>query len=169
MLLMVLFHSFLFSCTYIPHHLYAFIFWWTFRLLPRLDYYKQCWYEHWDASFQIRVGREIYWLCTRASQVEIVVKNPPANTGDIRDADSIPGSEDPLEKEMVTHSSILAWKVPWTEDPGRLQSIWSQRIRHDWSDWACTHTRNWLALQSTRSTPLSAPAPGAQRNYWCPH
>ena len=52
-----------------------------------------------------------------------MVKNPPANTGDIRDADSIPGSEDPLEKEMVTHSSILAWKVPWTEEPGRLQSI----------------------------------------------
>ena len=52
-----------------------------------------------------------------------MVKNPPANTGDIRDAVSIPGSEDPLEKEMVTHSGILAWKVPWTEEPGRLQSI----------------------------------------------
>ena len=60
---------------------------------------------------------------TGASQVELVVKNPPVNTGDIREADSIPGSEDPLEKEMVTHSSIFAWKVPWTEEPGRLQSI----------------------------------------------
>ena len=38
------------------------------------------------------------------------------------------GWEDPLEKEMVTHSSILAWAIPWTEDPGRLQSIGSQRI-----------------------------------------
>ena len=41
------------------------------------------------------------------------------------------GQEDPLEKEMATHSSILAWKMPWTEEPGRLQSMGSQRIRHD--------------------------------------
>ena len=40
--------------------------------------------------------------------------------------------EDPLEKEMATHSSILAWRIPWTEEPGRLQSIGSQTIRHDW-------------------------------------
>ena len=39
--------------------------------------------------------------------------------------------EDPLEKEMATQSSILAWKIPWTEDPGRLQSMGSQRIGHD--------------------------------------
>ena len=38
------------------------------------------------------------------------------------------GREDPLEKEMATHSSILAWKIPWTEEPGRLQSMGSQRI-----------------------------------------
>ena len=41
------------------------------------------------------------------------------------------GQEDLLEKEMATHSSILAWKIPWTEEPGRLQSMWSQRVRHD--------------------------------------
>ena len=41
------------------------------------------------------------------------------------------GWEDPLEKEMATHTSILAWKIPWTEDPGRLQSMGSQRVRHD--------------------------------------
>ena len=39
--------------------------------------------------------------------------------------------EDPLEKEMVTHSSILAWRIPWTEEPGGLQSTGSQRVRHD--------------------------------------
>ena len=39
--------------------------------------------------------------------------------------------EDPLEKEMATHSSILAWKIPWTEEPGRLQSMGLQRVRHD--------------------------------------
>ena len=41
------------------------------------------------------------------------------------------GREDPLEKEMATRSSILAWKIPWTEDPGRLQSMASQRVRHE--------------------------------------
>ena len=44
------------------------------------------------------------------------VKNSPANAGDLG---LIPGLEDPLEKEMTTHSSILAWKIPWTEEPGR--------------------------------------------------
>ena len=41
------------------------------------------------------------------------------------------GWEDPLEKEIVTHFSTLAWKIPWTEEPGRLQSIVSQRVGHD--------------------------------------
>ena len=41
------------------------------------------------------------------------------------------GQEEPLEKEMATHSSTLAWKIPWTEEPGRLQSMGSQRVRHD--------------------------------------
>ena len=41
------------------------------------------------------------------------------------------GWEDPLEKGMATHSSILAWRIPWTEDPGKLQSMESQRVRHD--------------------------------------
>ena len=43
------------------------------------------------------------------------------------------GWEDPLEKRTATHSSILAWKSPWTEEPGRLQSRGSQRVRHDWA------------------------------------
>ena len=41
------------------------------------------------------------------------------------------GPEDPLEKEMATHSSIVAWRIPWTEEPGRLQSTGSQRVGHD--------------------------------------
>ena len=40
--------------------------------------------------------------------------------------------EDPLEKRMATHSSILAWRIPWTEEPGGLQSMGLQRVRHDW-------------------------------------
>ena len=41
------------------------------------------------------------------------------------------GQKDPLEKEMATHSSILAWRIPWTEEPGRLQTMGSQRVKHD--------------------------------------
>ena len=41
------------------------------------------------------------------------------------------GREDPLEKEMATHSSVLAWEIPWTEEPGGLQTIGSQRVGHD--------------------------------------
>jgi len=54
-----------------------------------------------------------------------VVKNPPANAGDIRDAGLIPGLE------MATHSSILAWRIPWTEEPDRVQSMGLQRVRHN--------------------------------------
>ena len=49
------------------------------------------------------------------------------------------GQEDPLEKGMATHSSILAWKIPWIEEPGRLQSIVSNRVGHDWSNLAQKH------------------------------
>ena len=64
----------------------------------------------------------------RASLVAQTVKNPPAMQE--TQVQSL-GREDPLEKEMATHSSILAWKIPWTEDPGRLQSTGSQRVGHD--------------------------------------
>ena len=57
-----------------------------------------------------------------------VVKNPPAIQE--TQVQSL-GGEDPLEKEMATHSSILAWKIPWTEDPGWPQNMGSQRVGHD--------------------------------------
>ena len=47
--------------------------------------------------------------------------------------------EDPLEEGMATHSSILTWRIPWTEEPGGLQSMGSQRVGHNWSDFARTH------------------------------
>ena len=59
------------------------------------------------------------------------VENPPATQETQESLVPSLGWEDPPEKEMATHSSILAWKIPWTEEPGRLQSIGSQRIRHD--------------------------------------
>ena len=52
-----------------------------------------------------------------------MVKNPPAN----EETGWIPGGEDPLEKGMATHSSILAWEIPWTEEPGRLQAMGLQK------------------------------------------
>ena len=56
------------------------------------------------------------------------VKDPPAmRETQVRSL----GWEDPLEKGMATHSSILAWRIPWTEEPGRLQSMEPQRVRHD--------------------------------------
>ena len=51
-----------------------------------------------------------------------MVKNPLTNVGDIRDVGSIPESGRPPEEEMATHSSILAWRIPWTKDPDKLQS-----------------------------------------------
>ena len=64
------------------------------------------------------------------SYVVLVVKNIPANVGDIRDMGLISGPSS-LEEGMATHSNILAWRIPWTEEPGRLQSIGSQRVGHD--------------------------------------
>ena len=63
--------------------------------------------------------------------VDQLVKNLLANAGDTSNFGSIPGSEDSLEEGMATHSSILAWKIPWTEELGGLQSVGSQRVGHD--------------------------------------
>ena len=59
-------------------------------------------------------------------QVALVVKNPPASAGNVKDMGSIPGWEDPLEEGVATHSSILGWRIPWTEEAGGLQSLGSQ-------------------------------------------
>ena len=57
-----------------------------------------------------------------------MAKNLPANAEDRRDAVQPLGWDDPLEKEMTTHSSVFAWKIPWSEEPDRLQSMGSQRV-----------------------------------------
>ena len=61
-------------------------------------------------------------------ELKIMVKNPPAMQE--MQVQAL-GWEDPLEKGMATHSSIFVWRIPWTEEPGRLQSIGSQRVGHD--------------------------------------
>ena len=65
----------------------------------------------------------------RSSKLVLVVKNPPTNAGDIGEMQvwSL-GQQDPLEEGMATHSSILAWRIPWTEESDGLQPIESQRV-----------------------------------------
>ena len=66
-----------------------------------------------------------------AFQVVLVVKNLPANARDIEMHFQSLGWENPLEEGMATHSSILAWSIPWKEESGGLQSIGSRRVGHD--------------------------------------
>ena len=66
-----------------------------------------------------------------ASQVALEVKNPPDNAGDTRDVGLIPGLERSPAEGSSNPSSILVWRIPWAEEPGRLQSMGSQRVRHD--------------------------------------
>ena len=65
------------------------------------------------------------------SQVVLVVKKLPASAGDLRDTASTLGWADSLEEGMVTHFNILAWRIPWTEEPDGLQSMGSKRVGHD--------------------------------------
>ena len=69
----------------------------------------------------------------------LVVKNMSANAGDTRDMGLIPGSGRSLEEGKATNSSILALRIPWTGEPGGLQSIELQRVKHDWGDLAGMH------------------------------
>ena len=78
----------------------------------------------------------LHYHLIRASLVAPTVKRLPA----MRETRVwFLGREDPLEKETATHSSTLAWKMPWTEEPGRLQSMGSQRVGHDWAT-SLTHS-----------------------------
>ena len=70
----------------------------------------------------------------RGSLVAQTVKNPPVQSL---------GWEDPPEKGMVTHSSILAWRIPWTEEPGGLQSMALQRVGHDWATYTHSTGETW--------------------------
>ena len=71
----------------------------------------------------------LYW----ASQVALMIKNLPASAKDMKDKGSILGWEDPLEEVIATHSSIHAWRIPSSEESGRLWLIGLWRLRHEWS------------------------------------
>ena len=70
-----------------------------------------------------------FFSLTKVSQGGSVVKNPPANAGNTETKIRSLGWENLLEKKMATHSSILAWKIPWTEEPNRLESTGSDRTK----------------------------------------
>ena len=79
-------------------------------------------------------ARITFW----APLVALMVKNLPA----MRETKVCSlGQEDPLEEGMVTHSNILVWRIPWTEEPGRLQCIGLQKVRHNQSNLECTKAR----------------------------
>ena len=98
------------------------------------------------------------WDVKRTSQVALVIKNPPASAGDVRDEFYAWVGEDSLEKGMATHSSIHAWRIPWTEEPGGLWSLGFQRVRHNWSDLA--HMRCGKAQRAQGGDRVPEPSAG---------
>ena len=107
------------------------------------------------------------------------------------DACPVPIWEDPLEQKMAAHSSILVWKIPWTEEPGGLQSMWPQRVRYDWVTTVnflnppFLHPSTLLSIHSTAlkgnpfkvesrfsqpfSPNLAVTLPFTQSRSWCCH
>ena len=110
---------------YVPHLLCSFICRWTSRLLPCPSYCKKCCSEPFGTCVFFNYG----FLRIHACMAQRVKHLPAMQETWVRSL----CQEDPLEKEMATHSSTLAWKIPWTKKPGRLQSMGSQRVRHDWA------------------------------------
>ena len=84
------------------------------------------------------------------------------------------GQEDPLKEEMTTYSSTLAWKIPWTEEPGGLQSTGSQRVGHDWAHTQCIYANHniWMGETKLMKMNLEKMLPNMRRNhviFFCPH
>ena len=101
--------------------------------LPHLQETRHCFlFDNFSAWFTLHLysptSLSLFIMSIWASLVAHLVKNPPAMQEPW--VQSL-GWEDPLEEGMATHSSILAWKSPWTEEPGGLQSLGSQRVGHD--------------------------------------
>ena len=96
-------------------------------------------------QYGLMTGLKLWWGFPGGS----VVKNPPVKQETwVRSL----GREDPLEKGMKTHSNILAWEIPWREEPGGLQSMGSQRVRHNWV--TNTHTSVWTHMSFNLYTYL---------------
>ena len=109
----------------------------TYLINNAYVYTHICVYIHIHTHTHMHTHIYISW----ASLVAQTVKNPP--TMQETRVQSL-GWEDPLEKDMATHSSILAWGIPRTEEPGELQSVGPQRVKHDWA--TNTHILNFPSL-----------------------
>ena len=96
-----------------------------------LPYFSHSWNKEKIGSEKKERRADCIWLCQSFGffYVTQMVKKTPAMQETL--VQSL-GWEDPLEEGLVTHSSILAWRIPWTEEPGRLQSMGSWTVRHDW-------------------------------------
>ena len=119
------------------------------------------------------LGLQLWVLLVRwAFRMAQQVKNPPAmQETQVRSL----GQEEPLEEDMETHSSILAWKIPWTEKPGGLWSLGSQRVRHDWATEHHQQSGLSLLLHWVRETwapgtwGLAGPQRESLHRGWGPH
>ena len=104
-----------------------------------------------ESDGEYDIARLWFYFISHSSLVAQTVKNPPAKQDTwVRSL----GWEDPLERGMATHSSILPWRVPWTEEPVRLQSIGLQRVRHDWAT-KHTHIHRQVHCWNYLVTPVA--------------
>ena len=130
---MIQFHPFFYDwviplCMYVHLLLYPLIWHCMFRWSPCPGYCKYCYGEHlrtWSDWIVVSSGLRFPW----ASLVTQTIKSLP----EMCETRVQSLGWDPLEKEMATHSSILAWRIPWMENPGRLWSMGSQRVWYDWA------------------------------------
>ena len=99
----------------------------------------------------------------RASQVVLVVKNPPADAGDTKDAGSIPGSGRSLKEGPATHSGNLAWEIPWTEEPGVTQ----RQTRLKRLGMHACHVSSFLSIWCQEACPRWSPSWVAGRCVFC--
>ena len=134
--------------------------WWTGKpgTLQSMGLQIQTWLSNWT---ELRSRRKNVTSITSISLIHSVKltiikylphaifpggSNGKASAYNAGDPGSSLGWEDPLEKKMATHSSTLAWKIPWTEESGRLESMGSQRVGHDWA--TLLHHMPWTLFQT---------------------
>ena len=82
-------------------------------------------------------------------------KGPACHSRRLKRCGFDPFQEDPLEEDMATHSSVLAWRISWTEEPGRLQSLGLQRVEHKRSNIPCMHSWAMMKLLSVTCSSMS--------------
>ena len=129
------------------------------------------WTLGWERRQSLSVEkREVYWtyiMIIVGFPDGSTVKNPPARQEPQKMQVQSLGQEDPLEGSMATHFSILAWRIPWTEEPGGLQSMWSQKVGQDWSDWAHT-AANRGVNHLVKTHHRQAETPESEESYLFP-